>query len=473
MRYLLILFTAFIHFILPAQKVSIKGVAKGYEYKEIAVFTNSDYISNTQKQLTFSVIDSSANFFLEWNTKNIQYITLRIENYISNMYVQPNTNYEIIVLPPDSTTYSNPNIDHPITISIKLNSKTEINALTMDYEKRFDYFTSIEYLAFVERNPLEKIDSFKTSVNNYYSSVNNNYFKAYINYGLAALEAKVKASEKKLYATYLDKKPIYYDNPEYMNFFNSFYQQKLKTIAQQKGGSAILYQIDTIASFSGAKEVLKKYNYLQNDTICELVLIKGLYESYHDGSYNGNKVVYMLEQAVNESKIQEHKIIAQNILNSFSKLQKGTSAPFFELPDKNGVTHSLDEIRTNKYVYVGFFDSNCSTCIQQMKTIPAYKKEYGSKITFVSIMTSDSKADLKNFSTKYPKFDWLLLYDNSLGKLKKDYEIKTLPAYFLISPDGKFIQVPAENPDEEIDRAFFDITKPKAKYHGVGDKKNN
>ena len=80
---------------------------------------------------------------------------------------------------------------------------------------------------------------------------------------------------------------------------------------------------------------------------------------------------------------------------------------------------------------------------------------------------------LKNFLLKNPKYTWLFLSDNSLGKLKNDYELKSLPTYFLIDPDGKFIQVPASSPDEDIDRAFYDITKIKAKVHGIGDKKNH
>ena len=120
-----------------------------------------------------------------------------------------------------------------------------------------------------------------------------------------------------------------------------------------------------------------------------------------------------------------------------------------------------------------FFDENCSSCLQQMKIIPALKKQYGERITFVSISTDKSNAELKSFCTKNPKFDWLFLYDNSAGKLKNDFEIRSLPAYFLIDPDGKFIQVPAESPDEDIDRAFFDIIKPNGNTHHVGDKKNH
>ncbi|CAN5409200.1 hypothetical protein BH10BAC1_BH10BAC1_16200 [soil metagenome] len=460
-------------FLSHAQNVTVKGVAKDYEYQEIGVWVNNDYISNTQKQLTYSVIDSLGNFTLEFNSKDFQYITLKVEKHIASMYIEPKGNYEVIFMAPDSTTYQNPQLENNVKLSIKLKSKTEINSLTMDYDKRFDDFLTVDYIAFLKRTPQVKIDSFKVVMKDFYSTVNNPYFKNYVSYSIASLEQKTKMSEKKLFTEYLTNKPILYNNTEYMHFFNDFFKQKISNFSMSKLGTPMAFQINDRGSFAGTMEVLKRDEFLQNDTIRELVLIKGLYESYYDNSFKKPSIVAILQQIVQETKIEEHKRIAQNILNSFSKLRVGGQAPFFELPDKTGLTHSLDELRTNKYVYVMFYDINCTTCQQQMKVIPSLIKTYGERISFVSISTDKTNADLKNFLTKNPKYTWLFLSDNSLGKLKSDYEIKSLPTYFLIDPDGKFVKVPADSPDEDIDRAFYDITKPKAKIHGIGDKKNH
>ncbi len=460
------LFPLFSH----AQNVTIKGSAKSYEYQEIGLWINNDYISNQQKKLTYTVVDSLGNFTLEFNTKEIQYVTLKVDKNISSLYIEPKGDYDVIFFPPDSTTYHNPNLEHDVKLSIRLRSKTEINSLTMDYDNRFDEFLAITYLRIKTQ---AKIDSFKIAMKDFYSTVNNVYFKNYITYSIASLEQKTKMSEKKLFVEYLSKKPILYSNPEYMLFFNDFFKQKIQDFSMSKLGTPMAFQINDRGSFSGTMEVLKRDEFLQNDTLCELVLIKGLYESYYDNAFKKPSIVAILKQIIEESKIDEHKRIAQNILNSFSKLQVGGQAPFFELPDKSGLTHSLDELRTNKYLYLMFYDINCSACQQQMKIIPSLIKTYGDRIAFVSISTDKTNADLKNFQTKNPKYTWLFLSDNSLGKLKSDYEIKSLPTYFLISPDGKFIQVPAESPDEDIDRAFYDITKIKPKVHGIGDKKNH
>ncbi|MES2592456.1 MAG: TlpA disulfide reductase family protein [Bacteroidota bacterium] len=461
-----------IHAVCTAQNVVIQGAAKGYENKEIGLWIANDYISNAEKQLTFSTIDSAGNFILELKSNEIEYITLKIGKNIASMFIEPHAVYDVMLYPPDSTTYHNQNLEHDIKISIKLNSKTEINALTIDYDKRFDNFLSVEYKAFVGRRAQPKIDSFKVAMNAYYSTVHSNYFNGYITYTIAALEEKTNLSQKKLFENYIDKKPILYNHAEYFNFFNTFYKERLQSYSLTVQGSDLKFQINDRGSYRGAMGVLIKSDFLNNDTLCELVLLKGLYESYHDGTFKKSSIIYILEQIITESQINEHKRIAQNVLNSFSKLRAGSTAPMFVLPDKAGHTHSLDELRSKKYVYLMFFESGCTSCLQQMKVIPSLKKEYGNSVEFVSVSTDKSNVDLVNFCLKNPKFDWVFLYDNSGAQLRKEYEIRSFPAYFLINREGKFIQAPAESPDGDIDRILYDITKPKGKRHNVGDKGN-
>jgi peroxiredoxin len=471
-RFFIIIIFLFLSSALFCQNVSIKGIASSYKNKEIGVWVLNDLISNSEKQLTFSGIDSAGNFFLELTTKDIRYITLKIEKHIASMFIQPGLNYDVIIAPPDSTTYKNPNIEHDVKISIKQTSKTEINALTMDFDNRFDEFLAVDYKDFVRRNPQAKIDSFKIFVHEYYSPVKNPFFNIYMDYSIAALEKNTKMDEKKLFHNYIKNKPVLYNHKEYMNFFNSFYKQKLQSFALSRKGNDMFFIIDNRGSFSAATLALKRDPFILNDTLAELVLLKGLFESYYDGTFKKDGIKGILQQIVQESLIEGHRQIAQNVLSSFSKLQKGSAAPVFELPDADGITHSLDELRTKKYVYVMFYDENSRACLEQMKVIPSLKKTYGERISFVNISSNKANYELKNFLTKNPKYDWLFLYDNTAGKLKKEYEILSLPSYFLVGPDGKFVQVPADGPEENIEQLFYDLTKIKNKLHNVGSKEN-
>jgi peroxiredoxin len=466
------LFLLLFPLISAAQNVTIKGLAKSYENRQVGLWVYNDRISNTQKLLSSAKIDSAGNFLLEFNIKAIDYVNLKIDKNVTAMFVEPGRNYEVIIHPPDSTAYQNPNIEHDVKIEIRLTSKTEINSLTIDYEKRFDDFLAVNYSDFLKRSPQPALDSFKRAMQEFYSTVSNTYFNNYINYSIASMQRNTKMSEKKLYETYLQNKPILYDHPEYMAFFNAFYKDKLSSFALAKAGNDVHFIIDDRGSFPALVSALKRISFVANDTIAELVMLKGLYESYYDGTFKKTGIKAILQQTVTDSKIGEHQKIAQNILNSFSPLQKGSAAPPFVLPDRTGATHTLEEIRDKKIVYVMFFDRNNSASQEQMKLIPALKKTYGERISFVSISADRSNASLNDFQQKNPKYDWLFLYDNSNGELKNSYEIVALPSYFLIGPDGKFIQVPADSPEGDIEQIFYDLTKLKSKLHGVGNKQN-
>lgn len=472
MNYIRFLFAAFL--LIPfwsfSQNVKISGLAKAYANKDISALVYRDFITNTQKQITFSSIDSAGNFLLQFNANHIQYITLKIDKYVAFMYVQPDMNYEVIISSPDTTTYINPHLEQDVGISINLKSKTEINALTIDYDKRFDEFLTKEYKAFVSRSPQKEIDTFNLTMNQFYSSVNNPYFDTYRMYSIAALEEKTGASRKKLYNTYLNQKPVLYDHQEYFNFFNTFYKQYFTQIAQTK--SALLAkQINDSSSYAGIMEILKQDEYLQIDSVRELVLIKNLFESYYDGTYKKESIVKMLGFIAEKGVFTDNKQVAQNCLNAFSKLKPGAVAPTFELHDNNGATYRLNDLGDKKYIYLFFYNNECTTCLSQMKIIASLKKQYNAHVQFVSISLDNKYADFKSYCAQHPQYNWLFLHDNT-GKLKTDYEIKSLPACFLMDAQGKFVQVPASRPDEDLETVLFDLTKTKTKKLKVGDKAN-
>ena len=67
----------------------------------------------------------------------------------------------------------------------------------------------------------------------------------------------VEPLNKEFDAEYLFKKPLLYNNPEYMLFFNDFFKQKVIDFSMTKAGAPMAFQINDRGSFSGTMEVLK------------------------------------------------------------------------------------------------------------------------------------------------------------------------------------------------------------------------
>lgn len=445
-----------------AQSVSIKGEAKCHPGKEIGVWIEKDYISNVEENIKLDTISDDGRFTLTFDCESIRYVTFKIGNNVASMYVEPNANYSIKLGGVDTTTYINPHIENTIDLSIKLKSKTGINALTIDYDNRFDRFLtdSSTYTAFVKRTPKIVMREFKNNMLEYYSVVKKPFFQDYIRYSIGELESKINTSNDSLYLEYIAGKPVLYNNPEYFKFFNTFYKGYLQKRSLAEGGRQINTLIEEKCSFLGLKWALKKAPYLHNDTIRELVIIKCLSESYYDGSYFRDSVVSLLRKVELESTIAQNKQIARNVLKSFSKLKKGALAPYFELPDKNRVVRSIDEMTSLRKVYIGFFKTTNTKSLEHLKMFADLHRKYGQYIEFVSISLDDNISIFRTFCEQNPNYNWTLLYNDTGTKLTRDYEVYGLPSYYFINEKGAFINAEAKSPEQNVAADFYRIVKP-------------
>ena len=106
-------------------------------------------------------------------------------------------------------------------------------------------------------------------------------------------------------------------------------------------------------------------------------------------------------------------------------------------------------------------------CPRRKKEEQLYKK-YNDKLIFVSVCTDDDSLIFKSFLKQNPAYKWAFLYGGKNKKLAEQYNLKSLPIYYLISPDGYLLQSPASKPDEGIEFKFNQIFKIKNKTPSVG-----
>lgn len=441
-----------------AQPVIIEGSAPNYKGKTVYVSAYKDFITNTSVQVASARINDSGKFNIRIDgLKQCTYINIHINNGKGDMYIIPGNNYRVIFPPPDSSTYQNPYIEHAITLNIFIKDTTELNNLIIDFNGRLNDFMLKNYQRFIRKQAPPYIDSFYHAMLIRYKNSKNPDFLGYLIYTIAEIENNILEGQKALGEKYLKDRPILYHNYEYMQFFNDYFKDYMHSITFTMNGGDINKFI-TKSDYPGMMELLKINHLLRNDSLCELVLLKGLYELYYSGEYNQDDIKTLLRVIGNSSKIEEDRVIAGDILASFSGVVKGGDAPDFALKDSKGEVSSILDFR-GKYLYIAFFKSTSSASVSQMEIMPALYKQYGKKINFVFISEDDDYSDLVNFVNANKNFTWTFLYDEK-HNLMAQYDVKTLPEYFLINPQGKFFRSPADDPSHGIQNTFEDITKP-------------
>lgn len=131
----------------------------------------------------------------------------------------------------------------------------------------------------------------------------------------------------------------------------------------------------------------------------------------------------------------------QLLTHAKNGLPVGTYAPQFEMATLAGDTFSLKE-HLGQYILLDFWASWCQPCRKENPTlVEAFKQFKNRKFTIVSISLDSQKEQWKK-GIEVDKLNWpfqmsdLMKWKSPLVSL---YEVKGIPASFLIDPSGKII----------------------------------
>ena len=446
-------------------QTTFKGVAKGYEKWTIRLITYQDYFTYQEKILAETHVDSAGNFELNYDALETEFCLLKIGKTLGGIYVEPNVNYTINFPKVDSIAAKYMQKESYVTLDISSDQTIDLNKLTRRFDTEYGQFTSDNIVAFVTKSAKNRVDTFSLHRTHAYAGIQNEYFQNYIKYNLARLKFSAHTSKKELYAEYLKNQPILYTNDAYMEFINLFYTDYFKTIPianYDKLVDAVTVKMDPEA----VKNLIKSERHLDDSALIELVLIRSLYENFHDPSFTRKSILYTLSKINSTSKIKEHIDLTWSIKNKLSGVEKGSYAPDFELVDIDGNKVWLSDYYKDKYVYLDFWATWCKPCVREMKLTPELHKKYGKDVVIVSISIDRKHRSMKRFAEKN-KYKWVFLHYDGNEELKEVYKVYAIPLYYLIAPGGKVIFSPAPRPSK-IESKFQKIKaqgKPRKKAY--------
>ena len=447
---------------LPQQSF-IVGYAPSYKGKEATLYSYSDLITYTLLKETSDTINEKGVFELTTQVDKPTCYQIKIENKVAKLYMLNLYKYAITFPDPDTSNYHNPSTEEQVDLFIHGDS-AELNARIIDFNIQYSKFWEKNYMYFVAKKLHNKLDSFQLKMEERYKNVKSNYFKNYMHYTFALINTNTGRHKNYIASKFLINHPVEYNNFEYMDFFNQFFKNYLVSLSSGKLGNRLLEVINEYANAKELDALLKNDSWLQNDSLRELVMLKGLYEVYYMPNFEKVNIQGMIEQIVNYTSIDEHKKIGSNILRIFKKLQVGTFAPDFALKDINGKTIALSDFK-NKFVYLNFFGLSSNESLQELRKLESIYKDYKNNITIISICTDNKLTnDLKVFLAKNKNYKWLFLDGGGRNDLQNQYVVKYPNLFYLINREGYLVQSPAKKPSEGIEFKFSSMFYPKRRY---------
>ena len=316
-----------------SQNVKIKGKAHpSHKGKAINLFAYSDLITYVRVKEATDTIDKDGNFELQLQIDNTEAVQLQIDNLFGKLYIQPDYVYAVTFPAKDSSVDVRGETETIVDLGIISGDTTELNTRIIDYNHVYNNVFGNAPNQFLNKNRIyKKIDTLQLICSWRYKKNKNAYFKSYVEYSIAELNSSTSRGKNFLAANFIAYKPVQHNHFEYMAFFNAYFKGYLEAYSTVKSGENINHLINTVGQYNNLRAFVKKDPLMMNDTLCELVIIKSLWDYYYNTSYDNGQVLAMIEQFYEATKIQEHRKIAINILQMAYKLGVGSPAPYFRL----------------------------------------------------------------------------------------------------------------------------------------------
>lgn len=465
-----------ISFLVNASNTVVKGIAKDFNNSELSVYVYADFITGTKEKVGFSKIGNTNNFEFNIDIKTIKKIELAIEDKTTWFFIEPGAIYNI-TLSYDPELNKGRIYDRFLSLKFNFPAPTELNQLIAKFNSKYDDFVSANEAIFLKRDGsiTPKIQEFEQYILNEFKKYNNDFAYNYAKYTIAStfnsIDISYYKSDKKsldkadIFIKYLQKNPVLYNNPEYINFYKAFFNGELKKLTLQLHGMDITKAINEENSYNALTKALGKYPFLENEELLNLFIINGLKEIGNDKYFNQKNIISILTHLKNNSNYLEQQKIAANVITkiTYKKLAKGSKSPVFELPTIDGKEVALSDF-AGKYVYINFWASWSIPSLREMKIMETLHKQYKNKVAFISICTDNDKSKIKSLLKENPNYSWTFVHLTE-RELMQAYEVRTLPTYILVGKKGEILRFPAPRPggnierptEENIERVFFEL----------------
>ncbi len=448
--------------------VVIKGTDAAYSGQIIKVFKYSDYITKKQQLLAVDTADQKGNFKLSFQPGETLLVFIPLGIYETNLFVEPGKTYDVILPPFQPRTkadFLNP-FFQPVQmyLGIKNSGKHELNYNIADFDEQYHNYIDSNYYTIFKKPRQSNIDSVILNIENIYRIDTCKFFKQYREYKYAWLKfGSYMRDSRYVVREYFNKKPFLYQNPAYMDLFDQLFTNYLTYYMNTSEGERLYSDIALAKSPTYAKQTFSNNMVLLNDTLQELVLLKGLYDEFYNGDFPVPSLLITLDSVSYMTKVPMHKVIAENIRKKVLQARQGFPAPQFELRDAQGLLRSSKEFLVN-YVYLNFISIDSYACQEDLELLKTLNEKHKSDFRIVSICIDDDfdKA-VKYFKDK--GYDWVLLSYRNQKSIINDYKIRVYPTYFLINPEGNLSMSPAVSPGENFEWYFFKMLQAQKRKH--------
>ena len=437
--------------------VTIKGNAPDYAGYNIELYQLIDPFSEEKNIVSSFEINADGSFQSEFIIEETIYCQADFDAWQAEIYLEPGKSYTIAFPPLNKVSdlqKRNPFFHaEPISFGLKDTPETDLNRMIQAFERSYteqenSFFNKI-YLA----KSQSAVDSLKSIMAQKFPASNNRYFEDYKFYRLGSVEyALHQGRNEKFVETYFVNKAPNLQLQPYKQLFEQLFSNYFSVIGNSIGGETFKRMVGQ-ANLSGIETYfISTKNW--SPEVSHQVILSSINDAFYQGQFGENSLLRLLDKISQSGWNKSEKQIAKALKEKLTYLLPNSVAPQLSYTSFDGEKHVLSEL-AGKYVYLHFTSVSNPICRQHLDYVKTNMQNISQNVSFIHLIP-ESEASKKELILQQ---DWLgEFYIVSESETDK-YKVKTYPSAYLISPEGKLILSPAQNPMDGFGSQFSNILK--------------
>lgn len=438
------------------QVVTIQGQAKDYAGKELTFYTYREPVSRQKTKLATITIGQDGLFKLSLQVSQTIEVYTDLEKFRGTLVLEPGAHYQISLPPYSPRTVqeaASPYFEPQLYWFGLLDTKpTEINFLVRAFLTEYNREIAVHTMDIYQKKSADSAKAIQSRLEKSYPAGKEEYLNILKLYSYAELEFAVYQGDKdRIIQKYFAAREIALSHPAYQSLFNTLFSDYLILKSQdirQKNSYLPAFRGD----FKGFVNSMRQKGYHQD--VAELVAVKCFYDGYYSGKFSKKLMLNGIKEALEQATYQPLKELLPSIIGKIDQLQEGSATPALLLFNQQNVKTSLSA--KGKFVYLAFFRGDSKTCRAELDSLVVIYKKLNPILSVVPV-SLDQNFSIATKLWNEKKYPWELATPVDAAKARSDYQIKSLPAFYLISPEMKLILAPALAPSHNFESLFLKI----------------
>ena len=435
----------------------LKFTAPEYAGSAFTFYTIPNFLTDKQEIVGEGTVSETGELTIQFNVESTIPIYSEFGVYKGWFIADPGVSYNLILPPKADNTSSNPYFRPKLVhLGVKGAAPESTNMLIDNFNRQYNLDMSQNMNQIFYRRSLETAETVIANLKTKFPETSNEYYEQFKTYKYAMMKYMAQIQDPTpVMEEYFFSKPILYSLPEYSELFDKLFAKYLQYATQQVDGQKISVMLN-----AGSYEQIIEWltiDMLFDQPLAEAVILKGVKPLFYSKRFNTVGLFNLLQKITETSTVEVHKTTSNKIFNELARTMYGAIAPDLSLLDLNGNLVNWENFE-GKYVYLCFTRSDNEKFALHKDLMKGFQQTYQKNLALV-VVIEDEDFEKNAELLKADGFEWTVLRGMSRREIYESFNVRILPTYFLIDPQGRMAGSQAPWPDENFEMQFANILK--------------